>query len=150
DGDDDVIETEQQIRERLIIERMGRHALQMMAQIVTEIAGEASLEGRQVRPMRQPVALKQAPGDIERIARYDLAVEGDMAILGFDDMDGVSRQKGITAERTTRASAIKEDQSRKIDKGIEPSHGIGRQAGQGNFLDLEIGNLVMTHHGPTL
>ena len=96
-GDDDVVEAERQVGKRHIVDRGRRHPLEVAAQVVAEIAGDAPLERRQPGIGIELVQFELTLEHGEGIAVEDAAVEADPAVPAFHDTERFRRDEGIAA-----------------------------------------------------
>src|SRR4051794_28617050 len=94
EGDDDVVEAERQIGERHVVRAQIRQALEVMAEVVAEIAHRTALERRQVGTELDRVGAQEALQGRERVAGEGAAVAGDPPVLAGTNLLRISLTSG--------------------------------------------------------
>src|SRR5690348_12534176 len=118
---------------------MRRHLLERMAQSIAEVAGEAGLERRQVRPRLYAVALTQFPDCPKWVAVDACTIQAHSGSVGLQPCKGIDPEEGIAAKAFILQRTVEQHQTGAVREGAAPGSGIGRQFLGRQFLGYERG-----------
>ena len=133
EGDGPIVEAHQEIGQRLIVDAMGRQALQMPPEVIGEIAGSTGLERRQARLMLQGIERQPLRQRLEGIAGVTRLSILDQPVAAFEGEEGLGHDEGIARDCAVGPRAVEEGRARQRCESGKDGEGIAI----GNFFDQQ-------------